>query len=248
MADKETENQSKEDKKKEKAAKKALKKEAKEAKKKAKLEKKGKKDSSAKTDENNNQKKKNPLTIKKLILFSVLIIILIASGFFVYKTFYTSNDTQVEYKSVILKNVNLPDEMLEFSFYRINDLYFALVTYNLRVFLLSKEIERISKIGENYPDQSKIAEKEIKGWVKAKENAEKVFGKIEKQIKELYVLYNVNKDDGQLKIKEKSNELLNLATEALKTLDPLVNKLEENMEKEPQGFINKTLYKIKNIF
>ena len=173
---------------------------------------------------------------------------MIGSGFFIYKTYFTVSDEPVEYKSVLLKNVNLPDEILEFSFYHLNDLYFAFVTYNLRIFLLTKEIDRITKIGADYPDQNTIAEKEKKNWIKAKEKVEKVFFKIEKQIKEIYVLYNVNKEQGKIKIEEKNKELLVQATEALATLDPYIEKIEINKEQEPQGFINNTINKIKNIF
>ena len=170
------------------------------------------------------------------------------SAFFVYKTYFSASDEPIIYKSVVLKNVNLPDEMLEFSFYKMNDLYFAFVTYDLRIFLLNREINRINKIGENYPDQNNIADKEKKDWIKAKEKVEKRFIKIEKAIKELYVLYNVNIEAGQQKIDEKSKELLIQATEALETLDLYIEKIEVNKEKEPQGFINNTIYKIKKIF
>ncbi len=253
MADKSKE------KKQEKADKKAAKKEAKEAKKKAKaaakLEKKNKKESSGKPDKDDtpdksekSSKKKNFLTVKNLVIFSVLVLILAGSSFFVYKTYFSTSDEPIEYKSVVLKNINLPDEMLKFSFYQINDLYFALVTYDLRVFLFDKEISRINQIGENYPEQKNIADKEKKNWIKAKEKVEKTFIKIEKAIKEIYVLYNVNKNEGEQKIKEKSEELLNRATDALKTLDPYIQKIEKNKVKAPQGFINKIIYKIKNIF
>ena len=113
---------------------------------------------------------------------------------------------------------------------------------------MNKEINRINKVGETYPDQNKIAEKEKKDWIKAKEKVEKAFIKIEKGIKELYVLYNVNKEEGLKKIEEKNTELISQANEVLKTLDPYIEKIGANKEKEPQGFINKTMYKIKNIF
>ncbi|MCK5101113.1 MAG: hypothetical protein KAR45_23590, partial [Desulfobacteraceae bacterium] len=236
----------KKEKKKKKAEKKA---EKKEAKAKAKLEKKNKKESSKNSDNKNDApKKKNFLSIKNLIIFSVVFLILIGSGFIAYKKFFSKSDAPIEYKSVVLKNVNLPDEMLEFSFNYINDLYYAFATYNLRIFLMDKEINRINKVGETYPDQNKIADKEKKDWIKAKEKVEKRFIKIEKAIKELYVLYNVNKEEGLKKVEEKSTELILQANEALKTLDPYIVKTGINKDVEPQGFINKTMYKIKNIF
>jgi hypothetical protein len=246
MADKSEEKKRKEEKKKEKAEKKALKKEAK---KKAILEKKNKKALSKNSkDKEDTPKKKSSLSIKKLILFSVVSLIIIGSGFAVYKKFFSNSDDPIVYKSVLLKNVNLPDEMLEFSFNQINDLYYAFATYNLRIFLINKEINRINKVGETYPDQNKIADKEKKDWIKAKEKVEKAFIKIERGMKELYVLHNVNKEEGIKKVEEKSAELILQANEALKTLDPYIEKIKVNKKEEPQGFINKTMYKIKNIF
>jgi len=146
MVDKLKENKSKEEKKKDKAEKRALKKEAKEAKIKAKLAAKsdkkntkdGAKDPNVKSDVSTAKEKKSFFTIKKLIFFTVLIIIIFGSGFVVYKMYFLASDEPIIYKTIVLKNVNLPDEMLEFSFDKMNDLYFALSKYNLRTFFINQ--------------------------------------------------------------------------------------------------------------
>ena len=259
MADKNKTKKTKEEKKKEKAEKKALKKEAKEAKKQAtiaaKLEKKNKKDSKDPNDpkeksevKSDRPKKKSFFTIKKLIIIPVVIILIAGLSFFVYKMFFSSSDDEpIVYKSITLKKIDLPDEMLKFSFDHINDLYFSFVTYDLRIHLLNIEINRINKIGESYPEQNKIAEKEKKDWIKAKEKVEKKFIKIQKEIRELYVLYKVNKEQGIQKIKEKNKDLLLQANEALETLEPYITIIETTKQKAPQGLINNTLHKIKKI-
>ncbi|MCK5542436.1 MAG: hypothetical protein KAI40_07060 [Desulfobacterales bacterium] len=240
---------SKEEKKQEKDEKKALKKKAKIA---AKIEKKNKKEPKNKSndkpeDKSDLPKKKSFFSIKKLIIFSVIFILIMGSGFVVYKIYFSSSNDPIVYKSITLKSVDLPDEMLKFSFDHVNDLYFSFITYDLRIHLLNIEIDRINKIGENYPDQNKIAEKERNDWVKAKEKVEKKFIKIEKEIRELYVLYNVNKEEGIKKVEEKDKELLLQANEALETLDPYIKIIETTKEKEPQGLINNILHKIKKI-
>ena len=262
MADKNKTKKTKEEKKKEKAEKKALKKEAKEAKKQAKtaakLEKKNKKDSKGPKDhedpkeksevKSDTPKKKSFFTIKKLIIIPVVIILIAGLSFFVYKMFFSSSDDElIVYKSITLKKIDLPEEMLKFSFDHINDLYFSFVTYDLRIHLLNIEINRINKIGESYPEQNKIAEKEKKDWIKAKEKVEKKFIKIQKEIRELYVLYKVNKKEGIQKIKEKNKDLLLQANEALETLEPYITIIETTKQKAPQGLINNTLHKIKKI-
>ncbi len=253
MADKSKEKKTKEEKKKENAEKKALKNQAKEAKKeakkKAKLEKKSQKEPSQdSTEEKAAPKKKKPFfTIKKLIILTVLTIILLGAGFAVYKIYFSKSDDPNVYQAVTLKNVNLPDEMLKFAFDNINDLYFAFVTYDLRIFLIDKEIDRIQKIGDKYPEQIKITEIEKKDWIKAKDTVKKKFVKIEKQIKEIYVLFNVNQEKGEGKLNEVKNDLISQANEALEPLDQYIKKLKLDKPKEHEGLINKTMDKIKKI-
>ncbi len=250
MADKpKKEKQSKEEKQKEKAEKKALKKAAKEARKKAKLEKKqGNKESQKDSDTKDKApEKRHFLSLKKIVIILSITLLILGSAFVAYKLFFSSTDEPVVYKSISFKNVNLPDEMLKFTFDHINDLYFAIATYDLRISLLSKEIDRINKVEENYPDQSKIAQKEKKDWVKAKEKIEKQFNKIENKIKELYVLHQVNKEDGLKKIEENKEAILSKALEELKLLDPFMEKIKGEKKKAPGGLINNTIYKIKKL-
>lgn len=267
MADKTKEKKSKEEKQREKAEKKALKLKAKEAKKrakeeakeeknKAKLDKKNPKDPKVKPDKGKPDEKKpgKPpkkkfFTIKKLIILPIVFILIIGAAFYAYKKFFSSSETpEIVYKSIVLKNIDLPDEMLRFTFSNINELYFLFINYNSSIILLNTEIDRINRIGENYPDQKNIAEKEKSNWIKAKEKVEKKFFKIEKDIRVLYVLYIVNREEGIKKIEEKSKELLVQANEALETLDPYIKTIETTKEREPQGLIDQTIKKIKKIF
>ncbi len=245
MNDKSEEKITKQDKKKAKAEKKALKKAQKEAKKKEKLDKKKKKLNS--DDQNGRTGNRKIFTIKKLIILLIIIFLLVAAVF-AYKFFFSSSENPEKiYTSVSLENIKLPDEMLKFTFDHQNDLYFVILEYDRRVILLLNEINRIKNLGKQYPDQIKITEKESKNLIKAKDKAKKKFDKIIKEIRSLYVLYNVNKDQGLKKIQEKNKDLILLAREAVTSLDPFVRVIESSRGKETRGIIKKTIHKIKDL-
>jgi hypothetical protein len=87
--------------------------------------------------------------------------------------YFSKSATQKEiitYQKTELIHVTLPDEMLEFCFYRFPDLYAHFLVYNKEIILLDQEIERINNVGSQYPDQKMIADKEAKTWVKDKNN------------------------------------------------------------------------------
>ncbi|MCP4021592.1 MAG: hypothetical protein GY729_07105, partial [Desulfobacteraceae bacterium] len=84
-------------------------------------------------------------------------------------------------------------------------------------------------------------------WVKTKNTLVKEFTKIEKPIKEIYVLFYVNTEQGLDKIEENAQELLLAAETALKPVQELTQKL-KSAEKAPDGLIGGTLYKIKKKF
>lgn len=195
-------------------------------------------------------KKKRKLPIKMIIIILLVLVCIGASGFVVYTLYFSSAAKEKQaatYKKIELKHVALPQEILEFSFYRLPDLYAALITYNNEIILLNQEIERIDAIGTQYPDQKKIADKEKKTWEKTKAGLEKSFLKILKPVKEIYVLFRVNNDQGLVQINEKSPELAKAANDALKPVQEMTGNL-KSTETIPDGFIKGTFYKLKKKF
>ncbi len=100
---------------------------------------------------------------------------------------------------------------------------------------------------QQYPDQIKITNKEKKVWEKAKKGLQKAFLKIEKPVKETYVLFRVNNKLGLSQIEAKRKELNELTLTALTTAQELTQKLEP-IEKVPKGIIKGTIYKLKKKF
>ena len=133
---------------------------------------------------------------KKLIFIAVLVLIALGASFFlIYKLYFAPKDPEslkAVYQKTELKHVNLPEEMIRFCFDHFPDLYAALLTCNSQIILMDKEIARIDGIAKQYPEQGKIAEKEKAVWEKAKINLQKGFLKIEKPVKEIYVLFRFN--------------------------------------------------------
>ncbi len=194
--------------------------------------------------------KKKKRSIIKLILIILLCLIAVGgSGFTVYKLWFSApTDGQAPvYTESELPHVNLPEEMLKFSFDHYPDLYKAMIEFNREIDLFDKEIERIEQIAVTYPDQNKIVAKEKKIWVKAKDTLKKTFLKVEKPVKETYVQFRVNKELGLIQIEEKSKELTQTAQEALVTAQNMTEKLKQQ-QKVPEGLINGTLYKLKKKF
>ena len=138
--------------------------------------------------------------------------------------------------------------MLVFCFTRMPELYDALVAFNGEMDLFEAEIARIDAVGTKYPDQKKIADGQKKVWVKGRDGLKKSFEKLEKPIKETYVLFQVNPAAGQEKIDQTKAQMTQAAKEALEKAGEQTTPLKEAMPKVPEGLVNGTIYKIKNLF
>jgi hypothetical protein len=71
---------------------------------------------------------------------------------------------------------------------------------------------------------------------------------LEKPIKETFVLFQVNQTQGQEKIDQTTEQMLNDAKDALEKTRELTAPLKDAMPKAPEGMIKGTLYKIKKKF
>ncbi|MFH2058686.1 MAG: hypothetical protein ABIJ59_07285 [Pseudomonadota bacterium] len=197
-------------------------------------------------------KKKKKISIKLILIIFLVLAAIGGAGFAAYTFFLAPKNSEAQapvqkYKKIELKNLQLPEELLKFSFDYLPDVYSALVTYNNEVILLDAEIKRIDAIGLQYPEQKKIADKEKKIWEKTRAGLEKTFLKIQKPVKEIYVLFRVNKEQGLAQIETRHAELAQLANTALAPVQELTRKLKTE-EQVPEGLINSTLYKIKKKF
>ena len=127
------------------------------------------------------QKKRTWLPKKLIRLLLIVLVVLFVVGlsaYFVFNLYVNPAKTgtgKTKYTQIKLTHVNLPEEMLEFSFYQLPDLYIALVAYDNEMRLFDEEIARIDAIGQAYPDQKKIADKEKKTWERAQNTLRNAF-------------------------------------------------------------------------
>ncbi len=192
---------------------------------------------------------KGLFSLKLIIVVLLLLIAFGGSGFVVYKFYLAPQDPGaqiVKYTKTELEYIKLPEEMIKFCFDHFPDLYRDIIRYNTEIKLILSEIERIDAVGIKYPDQKKIAENEKKIWTKAKVTLEKSFKKIEKPVKETFVLYQVNNELGLAQVEAKNDELVTASQEAINAVQELTQKL-KTQEVVPEGFINGTLYKLKKL-
>lgn len=195
-------------------------------------------------------KPKNKSLLKKLIILLVILGALGGGGFFAYTKFFSGSGTQDGriYQPITLSHVTLPQEMLAFCFARMPELYHALVAFNTEMALFEAEIARIDAVGTKYPDQKKIADSQKKVWNKGMQSLKKSFEKLEKPIKETFVLFQVNQAAGQEKIDQTAEQMIQAARDALEKSQEQTAPLKEAMPKAPEGMVKGTLYKIKKTF
>ncbi len=192
--------------------------------------------------------KSKGLFTKKKIFLLIILVMLGTGGYFGYTVFMGPKDGQVRYVKKELGHVGLPQEMLKFTFTQIPDLYLAILDFDSEMMIFDNEIQRIQAVGEKYPDQQKIAEKEKKVWEKSRGSLVKEFSKIEKPIKEMYVLYQVNPEQGTAKVAEKGEELVATARNALATAQEQTQKLKQDEAAAPEGLFPGLIYKLKKKF
>ncbi len=201
-------------------------------------------------DESKTAKPKKKSLLKKLIILLVVLGILGGAGFFAYTNFFSGSGTEDGrgYQPVPLAHVALPDEILAFCFARMPELYDALVAFNGEMDLFEAEIARIDAVATKYPDQKKIADSQKKIWDKGMQSLKKSFEKLKNPIKETFVLFQVNQAQGQEKIDQTAEQMIQDANEALEKSQELTAPLKEAMPKVPEGMVKGTLYKIKKMF
>lgn len=211
---------------------------------------KNKKSAKEKDDKENSLPKKIKFFIQKKIFILLLVLGVIGvSSFLVYTLVLKKKDPGTPiYTKFELNHVNLPEEMLKFSFEHFPDLYASWITFNREVILIDKELAWIEAIAQKYPEQVKITTAEKKIWDKGKNTLVKEFSKLEIPVKEAYVLFQINEDQGLVRVEEKRKEFSETAQNSLKTAQKLTKKLKSQEPEPPDTFFQGILYKLKKKF
>ena len=195
-------------------------------------------------------KKRRPkLSPKRLMLFLVLPALIAAGAWVGYAWFFTDQGAKTpEYTTIQMPHVSLPEEMRRFCFDRMPELYSAFVTYNETVALFDHEIARIAEIGGKYPEQKRIADAEKKVWERAKDRLMRSFSRIEDTVKQMYVLFKVNQEQGLAMIQEKNDDLVSSAQDALAPARDQAGNITQPPSQKPEGIIQGVFHTLKKTF
>jgi hypothetical protein len=115
-----------------------------------------------------------------------------------------------------LPNLKSNQDIIDFTFQKINDLYIKIVEINDKVTLIDIEIERLTQIEKKYPKQQKIVKQEKTNWKKIKKQLLSALEKVEKEVETIYVSSLVNEEKGKAIIKQQTKALVGAADGILK--------------------------------
>lgn len=175
-------------------------------------------------------KKKRKLPFKKFLFFFLTIVLLAGGGAAAYYFYFTDKPGEIE-KSGLSK------EILVFTFNFMPAVHTDIKSLNDEIIITEKEIERIKEIEKTYPDQEKITTSEKKIWDKNLLTLTTFLVKQEKEIKDIYVSYQVNKETGQKLIDEKKEALATASTEVITPSTVLTEKI--RAIEAAKGFLDK---------
>ena len=173
-------------------------------------------------------KKRKKAWSEKFLIIVIVLGVLGGGGFAAYTFFFSGagdESGRAPYKPQTLSHVQLPEEMRRFCYERLPELYDAILEYNAQMTLLNEKIAQIEAVAQKYPGEAKIADKEKKVWEKTRDTLEKSFNKLEKPVKESYVLFRVNQEAGLATVEEKKQDLTKTAADALALAKEMTEKL-----------------------
>ncbi|MBU0992859.1 MAG: hypothetical protein KJ737_10240 [Proteobacteria bacterium] len=181
-------------------------------------------------DENPHKKNKSKkkISVTKIIFILIVISGLGTCGFGVYYFFFNP----AVYHKKTLEAVKINEELIEFSFHHMPDVYRAFVETNDKQVLLEKEIERLKGIADEYPLQKQIALSEIAVFENALQNIKMLREELEKNIEMIYVSYRVNQEKGLSLIESNKDVLITRAGNSLNAYEYLFKRLNERRKNQ----------------
>ncbi len=185
--------------------------------------------------------------LKRLIIAMLVIVVLTGGGFAGY-TFFLKKQAGRHYVEKALSHVTLPPEMMKFCFDNLPGLFDEFQRFSLGVTRLDREIQRLETIAATYPDQSAIADKEKKIWAGTRNQSLKNFEKLEKQVRQIYVTFQVNPETGRTMLDQERQALLQRATEILEPVLALTDQMPATAPPSDNGWVKKAIDTIKQLF
>ncbi|MBC8319005.1 MAG: hypothetical protein H8E41_13995 [Desulfobulbaceae bacterium] len=141
-----------------------------------------------------------------IILLVILLALLATGGYFGYTRFYLKGDDTNTFTKD-LTHIPLQEEVLLSTYEKLPDVYFGLVDINKELQIINKEIERLTEMEKEYPQQIEIISSEKDIWNSVKQDISKTTTTLQKEIETLHVAYRVNQEKGQKRIADKKDQL-----------------------------------------
>lgn len=188
--------------------------------------------------------RKKRFRIRTLLVIVMLLTAIGIAGSVVWRIYFSGpGDEPPVYREQTLEHVTLDAAVMKFVFDHLYPAYELFIESNDLIAMIDKETARIRQIAGQYPEQKKIADKELKIWEKSKEKLAGDLKKIEKTIQDLYVLYAVNPNQGAEQITSQKDTLFMEFQEVLTPVRELTRPLKDRRQ-PPQGILQTIKHKI----
>ncbi|MDD2391024.1 MAG: hypothetical protein PHP23_15025 [Desulfobacterales bacterium] len=166
------------------------------------------------------------ISVLKLILVILILLALAGGAFWGYQKAMNPS-----LKRVPLSNVSLKDEIVGFTFDMLPGLYQRLVSLDREISLIDQEINRLEKMGAEFPRQKNIITTEKSTWSGIRKDLIRFDSDFEKQLETLYVAYMVNRDRGASQMEQEKRQMIESADKALASSGKLTRRLEAEKDK-----------------
>lgn len=164
-----------------------------------------------------------------VIIVIIVLVLLGAGGYFGYTQFYLKQGASDTFTSD-LDHVSLKEEILLSTYEKLPNVYFGLVDINTELLVINKEIDRLSDMEKEYPQQIEIISAEKNIWNSVRQDISNTVSTLEKDIETLHVAYRVNQEKGQKRIDEKKNQLQEAVRKTLEFSQLKTIRLKEKKE------------------
>lgn len=159
-----------------------------------------------------------------LIILIIVLALLGAGGYFGYTKYYLPRQYGNTFTKD-LKYISLKEEILFSTYENLPVVYADLVEINNELLVINEEIDRLTKMEKEFPQQKEIIISEKGIWESLQEHISNTINSMENELETLYVAHRVNAEKGMKRLGEKRSELQNTIKQTLKTSQEKTKRL-----------------------
>ncbi len=166
--------------------------------------------------------------IVAILFIFLLSITAIGAGYVGVKLWWAQNQPISQ-----LGTVKVSAEVLHWSFRKLPELYSKTIALDNMITLLDIELQRLKKLGRDYPDQQQIVAEESASLKTKRDELTTILNEAAKAIESIYVTYKIDARKGQSKIGSKETyDMGKKLTSTLKSHARLISRIKsQNPEK-----------------